>query len=179
MNLLRKSQSRTLPPASTTLRESAFRFDSGPGISSSDIYGGSSNLLSNSESAVKTFMEKSSVSSSSSSSDTSPFGKTEEIEQLRIFAHYLKIMKCVTDVNRVPEELLTRPFGTQRRRGADETGTTTSSSGVLRGSNLQDRVIEGIQEAIATANVEGELQVISVLQLLHTFSFNENVFDLI
>jgi hypothetical protein len=57
-------------------------------------------------------------------------GHDHEIEQLRIFAQYLKVMARVTDTNRIPDELLSNS-------GANSTSQTQSSK-------LQDRVVKGM-----------------------------------
>ena len=74
---------------------------------------------------------------------------TIEFEQLRTFAHYLHVMKYVTDLKRIPEDLL---MASSQR--------SDSSTVLVRGSNLQDRVSDGLQQALLSADLD-DLQVVS------------------
>ena len=60
-------------------------------------------------------------------------GHEHEIEQLRIFAQYLKVMARVTDTSRIPAKLLS------------ESGSKSSSQ--TQSSKLQDRVVKGMVDA--------------------------------
>ncbi len=66
------------------------------------------------------------------------FTPTEHMEQLRIFAQYLRVMSYVTDISRIPEELLTAP----------------DSLRPLQGSLLQDRVMASLQSALTISSDE-------------------------
>lgn len=61
----------------------------------------------------------------------------EEVEQLRIFAHYLSVMKIVKDPSSIPKDLLSLYVRNRNRYG---------------GSDLQERVVEGLKEALAVAD---------------------------
>jgi hypothetical protein len=58
----------------------------------------------------------------------------QEFEQLRIFAHYLDVMRFVSDVRRVPKELL-------------ESSALERDYG--KGSRLQNRVLKGLEKGFA------------------------------
>ena len=60
-------------------------------------------------------------------------GHEHEIEQLRIFSQYLKVMARVTDISRIPNELISN--------------FNSSSYSQTQSSKLQDRVVKGMVDA--------------------------------
>lgn len=54
----------------------------------------------------------------------------QELEQIRIFSHYLKVMNYVTDARRIPEQLLDSAGGVVNMRA-------------VQVSKLQRRVVQG------------------------------------
>ena len=95
-----------------------------------------------------------------------------ELEQLRIFAHYLQTMQFVTDTRRIPQALLLPPSPSSSaplastslwmncdwpwsladalRRGLDHDSRTmlTAASSGTTSSRLQERVVTGLEEAL-------------------------------
>lgn len=67
----------------------------------------------------------------------------QELEQLRIFAHYLKVTNFVTDSRRIPQELL--DVTTRVREDFDANNADNYSA---RSSKLQERVVIALREAI-------------------------------
>ena len=67
-----------------------------------------------------------------------------EIEQLRIFSQYLRVMSYTSDVKKIPSEYL-QPLS-QHDNSSDANGYVGQALG---GSALQDRVMKGITDAIA------------------------------
>lgn len=63
----------------------------------------------------------------------------QEIEQLRIFAHYVKVMQFVSDTKRVPESLLMNP---------QAWATPPPQRSVMSSSRLQERVVQGLEDAL-------------------------------
>lgn len=69
----------------------------------------------------------------------------QEYEQLRIFAHYLNVMKFTSDIGRIPKELL---------------ASTAREKDYGKGSRLQSRVLKGLQRGLSRLQVDGnDIQV--------------------
>ena len=64
----------------------------------------------------------------------------QEYEQLRIFAHYLNVMKFISDIRRIPKELL---------------ASTAREKDYGKGSRLQSRVLKGLQRGLSSLQVDG------------------------
>ena len=64
----------------------------------------------------------------------------QEYEQVRIFAHYLNVMKFVSDVRRIPKELL---------------ASTAREKDYGRGSRLQSRVLKGLERGLSGLQIDG------------------------
>ena len=78
----------------------------------------------------------------------------QELEQIRIFSHYLKVFGYVTDERRIPEELL------------------NSSNGVVdlqnvQNSRLQRRVVKGLRDAFTASGLNDQYEI-----ALETSSFD-------
>ena len=71
------------------------------------------------------------------------FTPTEHMEQLRIFAQYLRVMSYVTDTSRIPEELLTAPDHLRP----------------LQGSLLQDRVMASLRTALSSSISSDQISI--------------------
>jgi len=72
----------------------------------------------------------------------------QELEQIRIFSHYLKVMNYVTDTRRIPEQLL------------DSAGGVVNMKAV-QVSKLQRRVVQGIQSAFKGSSGDSDQYEIS------------------
>lgn len=68
----------------------------------------------------------------------------QELEQIRIYSHYLSTMRYVTDVKRIPSEFL---------------GPLVGMNGVSQGSRLQNRVTKGLIDGFAAATQASGEQV--------------------
>ena len=72
----------------------------------------------------------------------------QEYEQLRIFAHYLAVMKFVTDTKRIPSELL---------------APTALNKDYGKGSRLQNRVLGGLTRGFeGQTTVDGQKVIVEV-----------------
>ena len=74
----------------------------------------------------------------------------QELEQIRIYSHYLQTMRYVTDTKRIPREFL------------EEGGGRRSNPQPLAGSRLQSRVTQGLIDALAAAAAEAPGSVVQV-----------------
>jgi hypothetical protein len=73
----------------------------------------------------------------------------QELEQIRIYSHYLQTMRYVTDTKRIPREFL-------------EEGGGRINPQPLAGSRLQSRVTQGLIDALAAAAAEAPESVVQV-----------------
>ena len=72
----------------------------------------------------------------------------QELEQIRIYSHFLSPMSYVTDTKRIPREFLSAGVG---------------MNGVAQGSRLQDRVTRGLIDGFAlAARARGEKEAVDV-----------------
>lgn len=70
----------------------------------------------------------------------------QELEQIRIFSHYLKVMNYVTDLKRIPQALLS---------SANDVVNLDNISG----SRLQRRVVKGIRDAFDSSPLNNEYEI--------------------
>jgi hypothetical protein len=89
----------------------------------------------------------------------------QELEQIRIFSHYLKVMNIVTDSRKIPEELLKYAVcygGAQTWKSAAAAAamaTAAAEHGEEQGSRLQRRVVRGLQEAFTASELATQYEI--------------------
>lgn len=70
----------------------------------------------------------------------------QELEQIRIFSHYLKVMNFVTDTRRIPQRFLCS--------GDGQVDMTS-----VQGSRLQKRVVKSLKDAFAASELSGKYEI--------------------
>lgn len=75
---------------------------------------------------------------------------TEELEQFRIFANYLAVMKIIPNPALIPAELL---------RSTSPASTTVTSHTAVHMSALHERVVTGLSAAFEEESVSNQYQV--------------------
>lgn len=81
------------------------------------------------------------------SSPSSSNNNLHEFEQVRIFSQYLHVMSYVSDVKRIPAHMLSVPLSQK------------NSFPTVAGSNLQDKVLMGLTEAIDSSEMRDRIKV--------------------
>jgi hypothetical protein len=90
----------------------------------------------------------------------------QELEQIRIFSHYLNVMNVITDARRIPEELLKSAVnygGVQTWKSAaaaaQAAAAAAEDSESVMGSRLQRRIVRSLQDAFASSELSKQYEI--------------------